>query len=75
MSDFLDSVRGDSVRILGPAPAPLERVKQLHRYQLLIKAGSRSTLNRLLTALREYLEGKKLGGARVMVDVDPVSLL
>ena len=45
-ADFLDSIRGDSVRILGPAPAPLERVKRLHRYQLLIKAGSRSTLHR-----------------------------
>jgi primosomal protein N' (replication factor Y) len=75
VSDFLDGIRGDTVRILGPAPAPLERVKKLHRYQLLIKAGSRSTLHRLLTALREHLDGKKLGGTRVLVDVDPVSLL
>jgi primosomal protein N' (replication factor Y) len=75
VSDFLDGIRGDTVRVLGPAPAPLERVKKLHRYQLLIKAGSRSTLHRLLTALREHLDGKKLGGTRVLVDVDPVSLL
>jgi primosomal protein N' (replication factor Y) len=75
ISQFLDGVRGDDVRILGPAPAPLERVKRLHRYQLLIKAGSRSTLHRLLEALRSHLDGKKLRGTRVMVDVDPVSLL
>ena len=75
VSDFLDSVRGDSVRILGPAPAPLERVKRLHRYQLLIKAGSRSTLHRVLAALRAHLDGKKLGSTRVLVDVDPMSLL
>ena len=75
VGDFLDSVRGDSVRILGPAPAPLERVKRLHRYQLLIKAGSRSTLHALLVALREHLDAKKLGGTRVWVDVDPMSLL
>jgi primosomal protein N' (replication factor Y) (superfamily II helicase) len=75
VSDFLDTVRGDNVRVLGPAPAPLERVKQLHRYQLLIKAGSRTTLHRVLTALRDHLDGKKLSGTRVMVDVDPVSLL
>jgi primosomal protein N' (replication factor Y) len=75
VGDFLDSVRGDTVRVLGPAPAPLERVKRLHSYQLLIKAGSRSTLHRVLTALREHLDGKKLGGTRVMVDVDPMSLL
>ena len=75
VSSFLDSVRENSVRILGPAPAPLERVKKLHRYQLLIKAGSRSTLHRLLGALREHLDEKKLGGTRVLVDVDPISLL
>jgi primosomal protein N' (replication factor Y) len=75
VSDFLDSVRGETVRILGPAPAPLERVKQLHRYQMLIKSSSRSTLHRLLTALREHLDNKKMSSTRVMVDVDPVSLL
>jgi len=75
VADFLDSVRGDSVRILGPAPAPLERVKRLHRYQLLIKAGSRSTLHGLLVSLREHLDAKKLGSTRVWVDVDPMSLL
>src|SRR5213076_2228200 len=34
---FLNSTHNDAVRVLGPAPAPLERVKQLHRYQLLLK--------------------------------------
>jgi primosomal protein N' (replication factor Y) len=75
ISEFLDTIREDSVRILGPAPAPLERVKRLHRYQMLIKAGSRPTLHRVLKALREHLDGKKLGGTRVQVDVDPLSLL
>jgi len=75
ITEFLGSVREDAVRILGPAPAPLERVKKLHRYQLLIKAGSRPTLHRVLVALREHLDGKKLGATRVYVDVDPISLL
>ena len=75
VSDFIDSIRGDSVRVLGPAPAPLERVKQWHRYQLLIKAGSRSTMHRVLISLREHLDRKKLGSTRVLVDVDPTSLL
>ena len=75
LSQFLDTVRTDSVRIIGPAPAPLERVKRLHRFQMLVKASSRSTLHRMLTALREHLDGKKLGGTRVLIDVDPVSLL
>jgi primosomal protein N' (replication factor Y) len=74
VSDFLDSVRNDSIRILGPAPAPLERVKRLHRYQLLIKASSRGALHRVLSALRAHLDTRKTGSTRVHVDVDPVSL-
>ena len=75
VGDFLNRVRTDTVRILGPAPAPLERVKQVHRYQLLIKASSRPPLHRLLEQLRAYLEEQKLGSTRVFIDVDPVSLL
>jgi primosomal protein N' (replication factor Y) (superfamily II helicase) len=75
VSAFLDSVRTASVRILGPAPAPLERIKQLHRHQLLIKAGSRTALHRMLEQLQEYLEDQKVGATKVITDVDPVSLL
>lgn len=75
VGEFLNSVRTDAVRILGPAPAPLERVKQVHRYQLLIKASSRPPLHKLLGSLREHLESKKLGGTKILIDVDPVSLL
>jgi primosomal protein N' (replication factor Y) len=75
VADFLDTVRTDTVRILGPAPAPLERVKRLHRFQLLVKSMSRSTLHGMLNALRQYLEGKKMGATRVSIDVDPASLL
>jgi primosomal protein N' (replication factor Y) len=75
VADFLDTVRTDSVRILGPAPAPLERVKRLHRFQLLVKSMSRSTLHGILKALRQYLEGRKMGATRVSIDVDPASLL
>jgi primosomal protein N' (replication factor Y) len=75
VGEYLNSVRTDTVRILGPAPAPLERVKQVHRYQLLIKASSRPPLHRLLEQLRAHLDDQKLGGTRVFIDVDPVSLL
>jgi primosomal protein N' (replication factor Y) len=73
ISEFLDSVRTGAVRILGPAPAPLERIKRVHRQQLLIKAGTRSALHRLLGQLPGYLESRKIGATRVIVDV--VSLL
>jgi primosomal protein N' (replication factor Y) len=75
VGEFLNSVRTNAVRILGPAPAPVERIKRLHRHQLLIKSSSRATLHRLLQQLQSHLEEKKVGATRVIVDVDPVSLL
>jgi len=72
---FLDSLRSNAVRILGPAPAPLERLKRVHRHQLLIKSSSRATLHAMLVRLQAYVEEKKIGPTRVIIDVDPVSLL
>ena len=75
VGEFLDSLRSSSIRILGPAPAPLERIKRLHRQQLLIKSSSRSTLHHVLARLQQYIEERKIGPTRVTIDVDPVSLL
>jgi len=75
IGEYLDGLRSNAIRILGPAPAPLERIKRLHRHQLLIKSASRSTLHDLLRRLRHYIEDRKLGATRVFIDVDPVSLL
>ena len=75
VGEFLDSLRSNAVRILGPAPAPLERIKRVHRHQLLIKSSSRSTLHVLLDRLRQHIEDRKIGPTRVSIDVDPVSLL
>jgi len=75
IAEFLDSQRSNAIRILGPAPAPLERIKRVHRHQLLIKSSSRSTLHGILDRPQAYIEEKKIGATRVIIDVDPVSLL
>ena len=75
VGEFLDSLRSNAIRILGPAPAPLERIKRLHRYKLLIKSSSSTTLHQVLEKLQAHLEARKIGVPRVTVDVDPVSLL
>jgi primosomal protein N' (replication factor Y) len=31
VGEFLESLRSNAVRVLGPAPAPIERIKQVHR--------------------------------------------
>ncbi len=57
--------------VLGPAPAPLERLRGRDRRQLLIKSQDHRRLARLLD--RAALEGR--GETRVVVDIDPLSML
>jgi len=61
--------------VLGPAPAPLARLKGEHRLQILVKAGNRTKLRETLDfALSEAQE--KFCDLRVVnVEIDPVNLL
>lgn len=66
---------GDGVKILGPAEAPVPRLKSEYRYQILIKALSRPRLNQMLQALRRHASEAKWPATALVVDVDPVTLL
>jgi primosomal protein N' (replication factor Y) len=67
------AAEGRDVRVLGPAPAPLARLKGLHRWQVLLKAKSRSGVRETLDTAMANAAGSitKL----VTVEIDPVSLL
>jgi primosomal protein N' (replication factor Y) len=62
----------DRWKVLGPAPAPLGRLKGEHRVQLFIKGTHRNAMRRaLLTVLEARPELKR----HTIVDVDPMSVL
>ncbi|MBI5378705.1 MAG: primosomal protein N' [Nitrospirae bacterium] len=64
------------VEILGPAPAPLSRLRGKHRWQILLKGRDAKSLHRLAGhALRELGESVRLGSCTVEADVDPQSLM
>jgi primosomal protein N' (replication factor Y) len=65
----------EKTRVLGPAEAPVPRLKNEYRYQLLIKANSRRTLNETLNRLRDYALQQKWSPVALVIDVDPLSLL
>jgi primosomal protein N' (replication factor Y) len=61
------------IDILGPAPAPLERIRGQYRYHIVLKASSDEALDLYLD---KVLHGLKVsGGVRMVVDVDPLSML
>ena len=65
----------EDVRVLGPAAAPVVKLKTEYRYQFLIKSWSRRTLGTLLRGVRRYVEGHKWPPTAVVIDVDPLSLM
>jgi primosomal protein N' (replication factor Y) (superfamily II helicase) len=61
--------------VLGPAAAPIEKLRGNFRMQVLVKLHPESGGATILQACFEDLEQQKLTAARVHVDVDPLSLL
>ncbi|MCA9252278.1 MAG: primosomal protein N' [Phycisphaerae bacterium] len=61
------------VRVLGPHPCVLERLRGSYRFELLLVARSASELSNVLAAVRAS-GGFKSTSRTLMIDVDPVSL-
>ena len=74
---FFASAVGESptMKILGPAPAPLARLEGRFRIQFLLKAKSRAQLNTVLRRLVDHCERERISRRSVMIDVDPVSIM
>jgi primosomal protein N' (replication factor Y) len=64
----------ENMKIMGPAEAPVPRLKAEFRYQLLIKSGSRKALNALLKRAQEFSRQQKWGATALVIDVDPLTL-
>ena len=62
-------------RILGPAPAPLARLKGEHRFQLLIKSRSRKQVRELADAALKAITSKGINLRSVNLEIDPVSIM
>jgi primosomal protein N' (replication factor Y) len=65
----------EGMKVMGPAEAPVPRLKNEFRYQLLLKSAQRSTLRRSIDVLRKYTLDQKWPATAVTIDVDPLSLL
>ncbi len=62
------------IEVLGPAPAPLLKIRNQFRYQLLLKGLTSKTLNNFSFQVLGD-ESWIPAGTRILVDVDPIHLL
>ena len=71
--DLADSARGEKgFVILGPAPAPLTKLRGEHRAQFFLKGTSRKAMRE---ALQLAMSRRANLAKRVSIDVDPLSML
>jgi primosomal protein N' (replication factor Y) len=75
LSEYFVPHDGKGLRVLGPAAAPLARLKKEHRFQFLLKSAKRSVMTKVLGGALAYCEAKEIPPTAVLVDVDPLSLM
>jgi primosomal protein N' (replication factor Y) len=65
-----------AMRVLGPAPAPIERIKGRYRWQLVVKAPAISDLHRALSTIRATLGPQAAdAGVHISIDIDPINMM
>ena len=72
---WFDATRHEGIRVLGPAAAPIVRLKRDYRYHFVLKSPSREKLNALLRAMLTHAAQLKIPRTQVIVDVDALWLM
>jgi primosomal protein N' (replication factor Y) len=72
---WFEKTRHEGIRVLGPAAAPITRLKREYRYHFILKSPSREKINTLLRAMLTEAAARKIPRPQVIVDVDAVWLM
>ncbi|MGZ4821600.1 MAG: replication restart helicase PriA, partial [Terriglobales bacterium] len=75
LGNWLEKTPHEGIRALGPAAAPLSRLKTEYRYHFVLKSSSRAKMNALLRSMLAHAVSQKIPRTNVIVDVDALSLL
>jgi primosomal protein N' (replication factor Y) (superfamily II helicase) len=75
IATFFEAQGQAEIKVLGPAAAPLARLKREYRFHFLLKSPRRANLNQLLNKCLAYCGQKEIPDRAVLIDVDPVNLL
>jgi primosomal protein N' (replication factor Y) len=65
----------DGAKILGPAEAPVPRLREEYRYQLVVKSPSRKILGEIVHKARQFAMDAGWNSTALVIDVDPLTLM
>ena len=72
---WFEKARLDKVRVLGPAAAPIVRLKRIYRYHFVLKAERRQSLGDALRGMLKVAETQGIPRRNLVIDVDAVHLM
>ena len=75
LSEYFAPHNEKGVRVMGPASAPLARLKKEHRFQFLLKSTKRTLLTKLLSGAMSFCDANEIPQMAVLVDMDPLTLM
>lgn len=75
LGKWFEGTRHEGIRVLGPAAAPILRLKRDYRYHFVLKSESREKLNAILRVMLAYAAQQKLPRTNLVVDVDALWLM
>jgi primosomal protein N' (replication factor Y) len=71
-----EDLKGDLMRVLGPAPAPIERLRGRYRWQVVMRSTEAAAMRAALASMQAQLGCRDArGGVFVGIDLDPVNML
>jgi primosomal protein N' (replication factor Y) len=75
LGKWFQSAELPGIRVLGPAAAPIAKIKRTYRFHLLLKAARRDALSRALRAARDYAEQAGIPRSNLVFDMDAITLM
>ena len=75
LGKWFERTRLEKVRVLGPAAAPIVRLKRIYRYHFVLKAEQRQVLSVALRAMLKFAETQNIPRRNLVADVDAMHLM
>jgi primosomal protein N' (replication factor Y) len=75
LGKWFENTRHEGIRVLGPAAAPILRLKRDYRYHFILKSASREKLNGFLRTMLAHAAQQRIPRTQLVVDVDALWLM
>ena len=72
---FFDNYQNYILELLGPSPAPIEKLRGKYRWQIILKFAKYNDRNYLLKKIRQKFFPYNVKSVKFNIDVDPISML